>query len=428
MALREAAMSCSFNGYMCIPSLHSRATMTATRSRSLRRPSGKAEDCAIQSLPRTRHLSSRIDSWSCELTPRPSQASDSIHCYQTSPYTGSQIATSHNRDLSHYLASEQKRCYSSSTVPRPMIEHIIDSKDVGEIQTPETPVLLAKSHTLASSNNDIDELAPESHPPAEETKPVLTPAEDSPTPKFWSHTMLKSPEGKNIIVHYCKTLKSSEEVAQLFLNDKILGLDMEWKAQASAWNSIQDNVSLIQIANRERIALFHVALFRPGRKLSDLVPPSLKQIIESPDITKLGVSIKADCTRLRKYLKVDAHGIFELSHLHKLVKYCQTNPKLINKRPVNLSEQVEEHLGLPLEKAEDVRCSDWTVSLSYRQVQYAASDSYACICLFDTMDAKRKALDPRPPLPAHADLDLPIRIVREPTVTTVPDDVEVVKP
>lgn len=58
----------------------------------------------------------------------------------------------------------------------------------------------------------------------------------------------------------------------------------------------------------------------------------------------------------------------------------------------------------------------------------AASDSYACICLFDTMDAKRKALDPRPPLPAHADLDLPIRIVREPTVTTVPDDVEVVKP
>lgn len=44
------------------------------------------------------------------------------------------------------------------------------------------------------------------------------------------------------------------------------------------------------------------------------------------------------------------------------------------------------------------------------------------------MDAKRKALDPRPPLPAHADLDLPIRIVQEPTTTTVPDDVEVVKP
>ncbi|GKZ38978.1 hypothetical protein AbraIFM66950_011607 [Aspergillus brasiliensis] len=305
---------------------------------------------------------------------------------------------------------------------------MIDSKDVEDIQTQETSVLLARSHTLAPINNDIDEPAPENHPAAEEPKPVLTPAEDPPTPKFWSHTMLKSPEGKNIIVHYCKTLKSSEDVARLFLHDKILGFDMEWKAQASAWNSIQDNVSLIQVANRERIALFHVALFRPGRKLSDLVPPSLKQIIESPDITKLGVSIKADCTRLRKYLKIDAHGIFELSHLHKLVKYCQTNPKLINKRPVNLSEQVEEHLGLPLEKAEDVRCSDWTVSLSYRQVQYAASDSYACICLFDTMNAKRKALDPRPPLPAHADLDLPIRIVRKPTVTTVPDDVEVIKP
>lgn len=372
--------------------------MTATRSRSLRRPYAliqhmtlngstsrlsstlissrclprsslsKNEKSALQSLPGTRHLSSRIDSRSCEFKPRPSQVSDTTLCNQTSPYTCRQNAVSHSQRHITYPFPAQERCYSSNTVPRPMIEHIIDSKDVGELQTPESPVLLAKSETLSASNNGIDESASETHP-AGESKPVLTPAEDPPTPKFWSHTMLKSPEGKNIIVHYCKTLKSSEDVAQLFLNDKVLGFDMEWKAQASAWNSIQDNVSLIQVANRERIALFHVALFRPGRKLSDLVPPTLKKIIESPNITKLGVSIKADCTRLRKYLKIDAHGIFELSHLHKLVKYCQSNPKLINKRPVNLSEQVEEHLGLPLEKAEDVRCSDWTVSLSYRQVQ-----------------------------------------------------------
>ncbi|PWY77209.1 ribonuclease H-like protein [Aspergillus sclerotioniger CBS 115572] len=306
-----------------------------------------------------------------------------------------------------------------------MVEHLIDSKAIGEIHTPETSVLLANPQTLASEKNAS---VPKDRVPAEEFTPILTPTKESPTPKFWSHNMLKSPEDKDIIVHYCKTLKSSEEVSRLFLNDEILGFDMEWKAQASGWDSIQSNVSLIQVANRERIALFHIALFRPNKKLSDLVPPTLKQIIETPNITKLGVSIKADCTRLRKFLKIDAHGIFELSHLHKLVKYCQSNPKLINKRPVNLSEQVEEHLGLPLEKVEDVRCSDWTVSLNYRQVQYAASDSYACVCLFDTMNAKRKALDPRPPLPAHADLDRPIRIVCEPPVATDPNDVEVVKP
>ncbi|PYH93484.1 ribonuclease H-like protein [Aspergillus ellipticus CBS 707.79] len=263
------------------------------------------------------------------------------------------------------------------------------------------------------------------HPKNPEPKP--SPAQP-PAPKFWTHRICKSPEGKNIVVHYCRTLKSSEQVVQHFLNDQAIGFDMEWKAQASGWDSIQNNVSLIQIANRERIALFHIALFKPGKNLTDLVPPTLKRIMEDPNITKLGVSIKADCTRLRKFLKIDAHGIFELSHLHKLVKYCQSNPKLINKRAVNLSEQVEEHFGLPLDKDENVRCGNWALELNYRQVHYAASDSFACVCLFDTMDAKRKALDPMPPLPAHAELDLPIRIVHEPPVAADPSEVGFIKP
>ena len=44
------------------------------------------------------------------------------------------------------------------------------------------------------------------------------------------------------------------------------------------------------------------------------------------------------------------------------------------------------------------------------------------------MDAKRQALDPTPPLPAHAELDLPIRIVHETPVKTEPEDVEVIDP
>ncbi|PWY69551.1 ribonuclease H-like protein [Aspergillus heteromorphus CBS 117.55] len=319
-------------------------------------------------------------------------------------------------------AGGPRRFYSSNTDSR-----LINDDAFGKAQEPEPSVLLANAQTLPTSDGQVAHHDPEPVS-AQEPNPTQPPSADPPTPKFWSHQMFKSPEGKKIIVHYCSSLKSSEDVAQYFLNDKHIGFDMEWKAQASAWDSIQSNVSLIQIANRERIALFHIALFKPAKKLADLVPPTLKRIIESADITKLGVSIKADCTRLRKFLKIDARGIFELSHLHKLVKYCQSNPKLINKRAVNLSEQVEEHLGLPLEKDGDVRCSNWAVALNYRQVQYAASDPFACMCLFDTMDAKRRALDPMPPLPAHAELDLPIRIVHEPPVNADPIDVEVIKP
>lgn len=189
------------------------------------------------------------------------------------------------------------------------------------------------------------------------------------TPRFWSHHLYKRPGGKSIIVHYCKSLERTEQVARYFLKSPVVGFDIEWKSQASLADGIQNNLSLIQLANEERIALFQIALFKPAKTLDDLVAPSLKRLLESSDIMKVGVSIRADSTRLRKFLGIDAHGLLELSHLYKLVKYSQSNPKMVNKRLVNLSLQVEEHLGLPLDKDDDVRRSDWTRALDYSQVQ-----------------------------------------------------------
>ncbi|KAL4893354.1 ribonuclease H-like domain-containing protein [Aspergillus ambiguus] len=322
----------------------------------------------------------------------------------SSPALGSSrssIRTSIFRELNSLDAAwKQQRCFSASI-------HILSERtdDVHE-ETVSRSDFVEKPHTSTSPD-----------PQKSSTSPA----------NFWSHQMYKRPDGGDITVHYCKSLKSAEDVAKHFLQDEVLGFDLEWKAQASAFASIQNNVSLVQVANRERIALFHIAMFRPATGIDDLVPPSLREILESPRITKVGVSIKADSTRVRKYLGINARAIFELSHLHKLVKYCYSDPRLINKRLVNLSDQVEEHFGLPLAKESDVRCGDWTHALTYRQVQYAASDPYACVCLFYAMDAKRKALDPIPPLPAHAELDIPIRIVRDAPVQTDPDEVEVVR-
>ena len=83
-----------------------------------------------------------------------------------------------------------------------------------------------------------------------------------------------------------------------------------------------------------------------------------------------GVSVKADCTRLRKFLGIDSHGLFELSHLYKLVKYSSGDVTKINKALVSLAQQVSEHLHLPLAKG-DVRMSDWSKSmdLTYEQTR-----------------------------------------------------------
>ncbi|KAJ1706264.1 ribonuclease H-like domain-containing protein [Aspergillus flavus] len=348
---------------------------------------------------------------SCRSSAICAKAQYPISCFSTSQRTRPRAEGASRRRGEPSIDSNAKRPCISSSAAQLTTGLIKDAEKITHIVNPKIAI------------------------PALDSRPQLP--KDSPTPKFapisgahkfWSHRLYKSPDGEEILVHYCKTLESAETISKMFSDEPILGLDIEWKANASAADGILKNVSLIQLASSRRIALFHIAMFRPARGAEDLVPPTLKRILESPDVIKAGVSIKADCTRLRKYLGIETRGIFELSHLYKLVKYSQSNPGLINKRTVNLSAQVEEHFGIPLAKDVEVRCSDWASALDYSQVHYAAADPFACVCLFNTMNAKRMTLDPIPPLPAHAELNLPIQIVHETPVNTEPEEVEVIEP
>lgn len=194
-------------------------------------------------------------------------------------------------------------------------------------------------------------------------------AKDSPA-SFWSYAMYRGPveDGaeQRVKVHYCKSQQTAERACQHFLNEKVIGFDLEWSPEANRFQGPRRNVSLIQIASPSRIALFHVALF-PSK--DELVPPSFKKIMEDSEIAKVGVAIKADCTRLRNYLGVDAKGIFELCHLYKLVKYSGSGQrKLVNKRLVPLAQLAEEYLHLPLYKGDTVRSSDWSQTLDMGQI------------------------------------------------------------
>ncbi|CCD56214.1 hypothetical protein ACHAO1_001177 [Botrytis cinerea] len=249
-------------------------------------------------------------------------------------------------------------------------------------------------------------------------------AEPETPESYWSHTLYRGPEKdgipKKVKVHYCRSLQTTEQtLRQHFLGKKVLGFDIEWKAEARAHHGPKKNVSLIQLATEERIGLFHIALF-PQVNASELVAPTLKKIMEDPEVTKVGVAISADCTRLRTHLNIDSVSIFELSHLHRLVKYTLSQEyDLINKRLVSLAKQVEEHLHLPLFKGGDVRASDWSRGLSIQQISYAASDSYAGYHLYDVLETKRQALNPAPPRPSHADQNEPIPLSHLPIQTPI---------
>jgi hypothetical protein len=185
---------------------------------------------------------------------------------------------------------------------------------------------------------------------------------------YWLYTLYQGPRGEEVKLHYCRSKETSERIARLFLDQEVVGFDLEWKPQASAKEGIRKNVASIQLASEERIALFHLARYGKGDTIDDFVAPSLRKVLESPAITKVGVAIKGDCTRLRRYLGIDSRGLLELSHLYKLVKFSAGDVTKINKSLVSLARQVEEHLRLPLCKGE-VRSSDWSQELTYEQIR-----------------------------------------------------------
>jgi hypothetical protein len=244
--------------------------------------------------------------------------------------------------------------------------------------------------------------------PREVLRRVMKTSSSNKNGSSWTYLLYQGPNNEKIKLHYCRNMEVAEKVAKYFVDEKMLGFDIEWKPNASAAVGIKGNTSLIQLASEDRIALFHISLFK-GKTIEELLPATLKQILEDPTILKSGVAVKSDFTRLKKYLGVEAQGVFELSHLYKLVKFSKNEPVKVNKMLVSLANQVAEHLQLPLHKGA-VRESDWSKPLDRDQMHYAASDAYAGVRLYDVLEAKRKKLKPTPPRPHCAELNLPIEL------------------
>jgi hypothetical protein len=219
---------------------------------------------------------------------------------------------------------------------------------------------------------------------------------------YWTSNLYRGPDGQKVESIYCDTLEESEKVAKTFLDEQILGFDLEWNSFATDDVGVKENVSLLQLASPSRIALFHMARFQ-GATLDKLLVPSIQRIMESPNIIKTGVAISADCNRLTKYLGIKAQGLMELSHFYSVLFMAKPMRRL-----VRLALQVEKVIGLPLRKDENIRCSNWALKLNTDQIAYAGNDAYCAVHLFDLYEAKRAAVSPPLARPPFAELGLPL--------------------
>ncbi|KAF9737412.1 hypothetical protein PMIN03_000900 [Paraphaeosphaeria minitans] len=219
--------------------------------------------------------------------------------------------------------------------------------------------------------------------------------------QWWSYRLYQTPEGKKVQVLYSNNKARSEELAQKFLEEPVVGFDMEWPCFPGQNPPLQKRIGLIQIASEDKIALIHIGI-HAGKTVDDIIAPSLRKLIESSKIAKTGVGILgADFARLRRFFGLKPQGAFELSHLDRLVRFAYI-PHLLNTKMISLANLVENHLGLPLAKG-PVRTSNWSKPLNDEQKGYAASDAYAGFMLFHCMNAKRLALTPVPSLPIFAE-------------------------
>ena len=112
-------------------------------------------------------------------------------------------------------------------------------------------------------------------------------AEPTSAASYWQFTLYQGPGGDTdkVKVHYCKNKEATEKVAQLFLDEEVIGFDIEWKPNSSATDGITKNVALIQLASEKRVLLAHIARYpnaaisEKEQKVEDFVAPSLKKIM-----------------------------------------------------------------------------------------------------------------------------------------------------
>ncbi len=156
------------------------------------------------------------------------------------------------------------------------------------------------------------------------------------------------------------------DFAVRYLNQfPLLGIDTETRPSFKKGES--HKVALLQVATDERCYLFR--LYKFGLTLP------LIQLLETPHIAKVGISLKDDFLQLHKWAPFEAKNVIELQ---TLVKDIGINDQSLQKIYANL-------FGYKISKSQ--RLSNWEADeLTIPQQHYAAIDAWACIQIYHKVE------------------------------------------
>lgn len=156
----------------------------------------------------------------------------------------------------------------------------------------------------------------------------------------------------------CRTLAAAE----------VIGFDTETRPSFRA--GVTFKVSLLQLSTER-----HCFLFRLNR--IPLAKPIL-QLLENPQIRKIGVDVAGDLRSLRQLRHFRDAGFIDLQH--------EVGRWGIEERSLRKISALV--LGKRISKAQ--RLSNWeSTTLTDKQQLYAATDAWACICIYRRLQQQK---------------------------------------
>jgi ribonuclease D len=177
---------------------------------------------------------------------------------------------------------------------------------------------------------------------------------------------LKAFDGKvNVITEE----KNLSKVVLEVLRHRVIGFDTETRPSFKKGQSYK--LALLQIAVPNKV--FLIRTHYTG------LSPEITEIFENPDIIKAGVAIRDDIKALQTLRKFSPAGFVELA----------TVAREVGLQVESVKKLAALILGFRISKS--AQTSNWEVAtLSEKQIEYAATDAWVCLELYEKMKSLPK--------------------------------------
>lgn len=168
-------------------------------------------------------------------------------------------------------------------------------------------------------------------------------------------------EGRIVVI---LTESEAQKAVDYLLSQPILGVDTETRPSFKKGRA--NKVALLQVASHEVCFLF---------RLNQLgISPAVKRLLEDKSVPKIGLSWHDDLNMLHK------SGEFETGYFIDL----QNHVREIGVEDLSLQKLYANFFGQKISKRE--RLTNWEADiLNDKQKQYAATDAWACIMLYEEL-------------------------------------------